>query len=846
MINTSSWISISYNQAFLNSFLKQFRRILYFGALLAYCFPISSQEMNKSINEEDHAQQLNDALLLILSRTTNSAAPRVAFEAVDEPPTEILSEMPKPQVTDEELDQEFNEAVSFLSRATNSGEKRIKALAELAEAAERSMAPTFRSLQPLTLVRSNNQSTDSTASSTGSSICPTPSTHSNEIHINLDFLPYDSHNPHPDSTRHRTRAGDHYQPAAESHPPEGNLRKLARVGIALSPQERAALLAAGEKMSGIAAPPSSPRGGLSSSSSRDTSPFNPTLTHSSERSVPAQNDQLRMRTSTTSRTSDPSQSAPARRPAKLATAPLPPSSAHLKPGERGVQLSQAVVVSKIAGQHPRNRNFTVAPQRFPSDPGNPTASTSSFEGIQISNRPLAKTAINVAGEDRVDTPVTILPNTILQEELKKNPLRIFKTQSLDTLLKSEFPRILAETLPPDAKALLRGYLMNSDYKAFLPRFKEPACHCLMQIDQNKLIQTISITLDGKTAFIAAEGGRAELVDLSNPDKPVSRSLPIGEGSSAALQKHLESITSSNFSPNGNWLITGGEDGSVVAWNLVRGEYFNLSTRVKHHNLVSSVSISDVNRALSGSLEDEGQVIFYQSIYSRGGVDEIDAIPLKGHQGKVTTVHISPDGTCGLSGGPYDNAAIWWDLSNRHAITGLKLQAMKYEQVKAQKAPKDQNKKKKPKSPKKQTPSRKRNVFPMAWSTDTQLVFTAENENMTLWDIKNRKAYQIKGQASEIISLATEGRWIIAGTIDGFVRIFDISDVTAATSYLIEETQPVAEIFRVALAPDCSWAAFTTDHKESRRQLIKVVDLLNPQTCLIRQTCLFIPLPNITW
>ena len=254
--------------------------------------------------------------------------------------------------------------------------------------------------------------------------------------------------------------------------------------------------------------------------------------------------------------------------------------------------------------------------------------------------------------------------------------------------------------------------MNSGYKASLPRFKEPACHCLMQVDQNKLIQTISITLDAKTAFIAAEGGRAELVHLSNPDEPVSRSLPIGERSHVALQNHLKSVTSSNFSPNGIWLITGGEDGSVVAWNLMKGEpYILSSTKVKHHKLVCSVSISDVNRAISGSLDDEEPVIFYQ-FHSRGGIDEVDAIPLKGHRGKVTTVHISPDGTCGLSGGPYDNAAIWHDLSNWRAITSLKLHAMKYVQVKAQKAGKDPNRTKKPKSPKKQTPSRKRNVFPM--------------------------------------------------------------------------------------------------------------------------------------
>ena len=274
--------------------------------------------MDKSLT--DQAKQLDDALaLIILSRATNSADPRLASVAADAPLTAsrqvkahaqrlkealkglsltanstalaaaeehtlaspTLSEMPRPQVTDEELDQEFNEAVSFLSRATNSGEKRMAALAELAATAERPMAHTFRSLQPLMVARSDNQSTDSMASSAGSSACPTPSTQSDEYRIKLDFLPYDSHNPHPDSTRHRTRTEDH-QSEAESQPSSASQRKLSRIGVVLTAQQTAELLESGKKMSGVTAPPSSPRGGLSSSSSRDTSPFNPAPSASNE------------------------------------------------------------------------------------------------------------------------------------------------------------------------------------------------------------------------------------------------------------------------------------------------------------------------------------------------------------------------------------------------------------------------------------------------------------------------------------------------------------------------------------------------------------------------------------
>jgi WD40 repeat protein len=120
----------------------------------------------------------------------------------------------------------------------------------------------------------------------------------------------------------------------------------------------------------------------------------------------------------------------------------------------------------------------------------------------------------------------------------------------------------------------------------------------------------------------------------------------------------EIITFANFSPGGNWLLTGSSDNSATAWNMNTGEKYKL---LGHKNDVTAGAfMSDENTIITTSLD--GAVKSWK-------IRVYDDLMLKGHEGPVNSMDLHPSGNF-LSTSGADSTLRIWDLNRNKEIHRL--------------------------------------------------------------------------------------------------------------------------------------------------------------------------------
>jgi WD40 repeat protein len=115
------------------------------------------------------------------------------------------------------------------------------------------------------------------------------------------------------------------------------------------------------------------------------------------------------------------------------------------------------------------------------------------------------------------------------------------------------------------------------------------------------------------------------------------------------------ITFANFSPEGNWLLTGSSDNSATSWNLHTGEKYKL---LGHKNDVTAGAfIGDENTIITTSLD--GTVKSWKlRVY--------DELMLSGHVGPINSMDIHPSGNFLATSGA-DSTLRIWDLNRNKEI-----------------------------------------------------------------------------------------------------------------------------------------------------------------------------------
>lgn len=854
----------------LNTFIKQCMKNFLYGILIVCCFPVTIHGMNKSktiteqqLTDAELAKQLDDALTsLLLSRTSNlgeaqsSALPKASETTLEQPSSaHAAASSPSSRLLRPLVEAHYPDSTS-VSNASSTGTS--------ASPTPSTHSEEFKILNKFNFLPYDPQP-DSARQKTPTKIHPGDQARRALIldqgeravleAAEVDFaLKQESGSPEQQRGKHSLGA----RPSAA---------KAARRAIQLTAEDKARLL---EEQPGISAPPSSPRriegvsGPQSASSSRNHSPFSPATVSQpvhapSDRMVHAaassqnksQKPKLARQTGTTAltgpslRLSEPSKPMPTAREPHLLAPPRPPSKLTLlsTQGEHSNQDGQSKTAEpKQSAIGSRRRSVTLSSFR----------SSSSAPGTPSHGKPVAHTqshTLDAILNNFERTPQTVRsPVNPLVTATEHTEFRPFHPRFLNPLMenisKKKTDRALLEkaletmgkkidTLPPEAQDLTRAYLLkiiHRSYINFLRRYDIPLRHtCVLKLDEKKFITTMSMPPDGGKVFIAAEED-IHLLDLSNPTKPVELAM-IHDETSESAKEHAKQISSSQFSRNGKWLITRGNNGTVVVWGLrnirrIEAHEFS-SSESKHQHLVGSASICDDARF---AVSSHGEIAtFHDARYIYG----VESTKLRGHTRNVPKVIISDDGSCGVSGGR--DEAIWWDFSKPGEVVGLRLKDMEFIPIK-QKTPKEategQLKAKKPKSPKKPSEPLTNEIFSLTCSADAQIVVTARMTNLTIWDMKHKRAYPMKIPddellpKDEIITLALSGRWVMAGTSLGTVWVFDISNIENTACFKIAEHSPCVRIEKIAIGPSGRLAAFLTYHVDPKRQQLILCDLRN--------------------
>jgi WD40 repeat protein len=233
--------------------------------------------------------------------------------------------------------------------------------------------------------------------------------------------------------------------------------------------------------------------------------------------------------------------------------------------------------------------------------------------------------------------------------------------------------------------------------------------------------------------------------------------------------HAAAVSSVAFTPDGHYLLSGGQDGSVSMWDL-EGKH-SVGT-IKNGGQINSVAISaDGRYALIG--DTGGKSLSYLEVDPIRLVDSFP--PTVAPDGWTRSATFSGNGRLAISG-EYNNQYLGklrlWDMDQR-----VELQSFG--------EPNDGY------------------YWCVAFLPDgKQAVSGSANKVIRLWNVATGKEMQsLTGHRGAVTSLACspDGRHILSGSADATVRLWDLDEVQPKGRLL--EGGPKAPITCVTIAPD---------------------------------------------
>jgi eukaryotic-like serine/threonine-protein kinase len=266
--------------------------------------------------------------------------------------------------------------------------------------------------------------------------------------------------------------------------------------------------------------------------------------------------------------------------------------------------------------------------------------------------------------------------------------------------------------------------------------------------------------------LVASGGDDGMVRLWNP---VTRG-PVGQ----PLAGHADAVRSVAFSPDGELLASGSEDGTVRLWDPSAGRPVGRSLLVGHDGWVNSVAFSPDGRLLASGGADQTVRLWDPATGQPVGR------PLTGHGGAVRSVAFSPDGKLIASAGA-DQTVRLWEPTSRQTILSFR--------------------------------SPLGSVTSLAFSPDGKLVACAiEDGTVRLWSTTTGQQVggQMTGHSSGVISVAfsPDGKLLASGGDDGSVRLWDAATGKQVGRPLSGHTSGAKD---VAFASDGTLASGGGDH-----------------------------------
>ena len=258
-----------------------------------------------------------------------------------------------------------------------------------------------------------------------------------------------------------------------------------------------------------------------------------------------------------------------------------------------------------------------------------------------------------------------------------------------------------------------------------------------------------------------------------------------EPNGVVLAGHHGAINALAVSQDGDWLATGGADGTLRVWDLHADDPASASFVLPGgEGALLSVGFSQDGRWLAAGSES-GVVTIYDLAETNPAAAPVI---LRGHTGSVQAVAFSPDGRWLASGG-LDLTARLWPLAGDDPTAGVRV--LDHPGL----------------------------VWTLAFSPDGRWLATGAGDGAArLWDLRTADMQAtpivLAGHSRQIQTLAFSpgGHWLATGSLDGTAQLWDFERLADPPLVLSGHTDWITTL---AFSPDGRWLATGSGDRTAR-------------------------------
>ncbi|NEU73800.1 protein kinase [Hassallia byssoidea VB512170] len=318
-------------------------------------------------------------------------------------------------------------------------------------------------------------------------------------------------------------------------------------------------------------------------------------------------------------------------------------------------------------------------------------------------------------------------------------------------------------------------------KSIIPNLKSkiqnPPWQCLHTLTRNNVlsnVNSIAISPDGNILVSGNDDKSIIFWDLNT------------FGAIANLQGHSQAVKSVAFSPDGKLLATGSDDKTIKIWNV--DNFQEIFTLVGHSRAVKSVAFSPDGKLLASGSWDKTVKIW--DVYS---FEEIST--LTGHKLQVSAVAFSPQEKL-LASASFDTTISLWKLYANESQNQLKNR------------------------PHQTLIGHARAVLTVAFSPDGQILATGSDDNtIKLWEVNTGKLIRtLSSHSWSVVTLAfsADGETLISGSWDKTIKLSGVN----TTAEIATLSGHVDSVFALAVSPVALIASGSRDKTIKLWQLVE--------------------------